>query len=361
MPECVQEKVPLAPYTTLKVGGTADYFAEVTTEVELMEVIRWAKKEALPIIVLGGGSNVLIDDAGIRGVVVYMKIRGITTYTNPDGEYVEVGAGEVWDDFVEYTTQRGLWGLENLSGIPGSIGAAPVQNINAYGSSVADSITLVRAYHSETGEHVLLSKEACRFGYRESYFKSSEGSKYIITQVTFVLTQNKKINLAYRSASQSVQKFLADENITNPTPNDVRRAIRAVRKNIGMLPEMFSSAGSFFKNTIVSKDEFKQLEKIIVQRYAEKALKLSPWHWTLEDGREKVSTAFLMECTPYNKSGVKNMAENGAVGISPLHTLSLINLGGACAEDISHFALEIIDAIKNEFGVTIESEVCHLK
>lgn len=362
MPPYIRENVRLAEHTTLGVGGNAQYFAEIATEEELMNAIEWANAERLKIMVLGGGSNVLIADDGVGGLVVQMGIQGIISEARGGvGEYVHVCAGELWDDVVVTATEeRGLWGIENLSGIPGCVGAAPVQNINAYGASVSDVIVSVDAYHSITGEKRTFETGECNFGYRDSFFKTDEGSKYIIVRVTLKLTKEQQANTVYRSTSQSIQRFIESEGITAPTPSDVRRAVLSARKNIGMLPGMLKSAGSFFKNVILEKEEFAQLTKIIEGSYAEKAERLAPWHWPLPNEQEKVSTAFLMECTQYNKSDFNGKTFNNTVGISPLHTLSLINCGNACARDISAFASEIIAEVKNKFGVIIEPEVCYL-
>lgn len=362
MPSYIKKDINLAKYTTLCVGGCARYFAEIATEEELVTAIEWANTEGLKIVVLGGGSNVLIGDEGVDALVVRMGILGIVSEARGGvEEYVHACAGELWDDVVATATEeRILWGVENLSGIPGRVGAAPVQNINAYGASVSDVVVSVDAYHSITGEKRVFEVSECNFGYRDSFFKTEAGSKYIIVRVTLKLTKEQQVNTVYRSASQSIQRFIESEGIITPTPSDVRRAVLSARKNIGMLPGMLKSAGSFFKNVILERDEFVRLMAIIEECYAEKAEQLAPWHWALPDGREKVSTAFLMECTQYNKTNFKGKTFNSTVGISPLHTLSLINCGGASSGDISAFALEIISEIQNTFGVTIESEVCYL-
>lgn len=362
MPSYIKENINLAKYTTLGVGGCARYFAEIATEEELVGAIEWVNAEGLKIVVLGGGSNVLIADGGIDALVVRMGIQGIVSEARGGvEEYVHACAGELWDDVVATATEeRILWGIENLSGIPGRVGATPVQNINAYGASVSDVIVSVDAYHSITGERCTFEVSECHFGYRDSFFKTDEGSKYIIVRVTLKLTKEQQANTVYRSASQSIQRFIENEGITTPTPSDVRRAVLSARKNIGMLPGMLQSAGSFFKNVILEKEEFTRLLAIIDEKYAEKAERLAPWHWALPDGREKVSTAFLMECTQYNKTDFKGKTFNNTVGISPLHTLSLINCGGASSDDISAFVSEIISEIQNKFGVTIEPEVCNI-
>ncbi len=358
-PTCIEENVPLAPRTTLGVGGNAQYFAIIKSVDELSEVITWARYEKKKITILGGGSNVLVRDTGVAGLVLKMEIGGNSFESQENGNIqVFVGAGIEWDTFVKEAADRELWGAENLSGIPGSVGAAPVQNINAYGSSVSDIIVRVDAYHSETGEARSFTKTECCFGYRDSVFKTEEGKKYIITRVVFELSKQKDLHIAYKSSSQSIEKFLEKEKIITPTSHDIRRAVLSIRKNIGMLQGIFKSAGSFFKNTVLTSEEFSRLDTLIQKQYAEKSAQLTPWHWHLPDGREKVSTAFLMECSPYNKTAYAGKAYNNTVGISPLHSLSLINVNDATASDVMSFAEHIIHEIEKEFGVTIEYEVC---
>jgi UDP-N-acetylmuramate dehydrogenase len=361
MPHGISKNVPLAPRTTLGVGGNAEYFAEVKTITELNAVLEWAKNEHITSTILGGGSNVLIDDAGVPGLTIGMKIQGITYVPGEDGfVYVTAAAGESWDAFVSDTTKKGLWGLENLSGIPGQVGAAPIQNINAYGASVADLIVSVDVLHCVTTERSTFHQVDCRFGYRDSFFKTEKGKEYIVTGVTFRLSKTKKMQTSYRSSLQSVQRYLEEHAFTEPTPEHIREAIIAIRKNIGMLEGMYRSAGSFFKNPILNSDTFKRVQQIVTERHTEKEKKFTPWYWELPHDVVKVSTAFLMECTPYNKNDFREKTFRGRVGISPVHTLSVVNVHDAQAEDIKAFVEEITNAVEKEFGIRIETEVCFI-
>ncbi|MCF7815415.1 MAG: UDP-N-acetylmuramate dehydrogenase [Candidatus Pacebacteria bacterium] len=358
----IQQNIPLAQHTTLGIGGMAEYFVEVKTESELMEALTWAGNQNLAVTVLGGGSNVLIADEGVSGVVIKMSCGGIFFKEDDDGVSIlaSVSAGESWDRFVEATAERALWGLENLSGIPGRVGAAPVQNINAYGVSVGDVIERVHAINISTREKVIFTKEECKFAYRDSFFKTEKGREYIITSVQFRLTSQNDIHTTYKSSSQSIEQYFLKNKITSPNSEDVRRAVLFVRKNIGMLDGIYKSAGSFFKNIVLGFEEFKELQKIIANEYQDKSEIFAPWHWILADGTVKVSTAFLMECTEYNKAyGTKS--KNGVVGISPLHTLSIINYGNARSRDVKIFSDNICDVIQKKFGVEIEKEVCYLE
>lgn len=355
----VEKCVSLAAYTTLRVGGVAEHFFHLTKEEDLIELAAYAKTHRVPISVIGGGSNVLIADGLLHHLVIKNELTGISsTRDKATGEVlVTAAAGERWDDFVAHLIELDLGGVENLSGIPGTVGAAPIQNINAYGAQVADVIESVRVFDASTNEFRTLRKVECLFGYRDSVFKSVAGRSLIVTAVTFRLSSTKQADLSYRSASQSIERYLKEQGIEEPTLRDVRQAILHVRSNIGMLEGQFRSAGSFFKNTIVSSDDFARIELIVKEQFTDLDEKLSPWNWSLPTGEVKVSTAFLMECSPYNKRTFGEKRWHDVVGLSPKHSLSVVTEAGATAAGVQQFVLEIITTIKNMFGVTIETEV----
>lgn len=354
----IQEHIPLAPYTTMRIGGPARYFCEPETTLEIAEAVAFARAHTLPWVVLGGGSNVVIADLGINGVVMRLRLCGIEqVFEEGEDVFIRAEAGESWDALVGAMVLRGLWGLENLSGIPGTVGAAPIQNINAYGSSVADTIESVEAYHPSHDALTTLAFDRCRFAYRDSMFKYEEGAEYIVTAVTFRLSRTRRAETSYRSASNAMTRYFDEAGITTPTLSDIRTAVLSIRQNIGMLEGCFQSAGSFFKNTILAAEQFKRVQEKIEREYPDIAERLRPWYWELPDGRVKVSTAFLMECTPYNKTAYAGKSFRNTVGISPRHSLSLINLGGATACDVRDFTEEIVCAITDTFGVVIELEV----
>ena len=357
----IQPNVPLAPYTTLKVGGVASYFAVVKDAQEVRAAWRQAEPAAKPPFILGGGSNVLISDGPLERLVIKNEIKGISFEESIDDTViVRAGAGASWDELVETVVNRGLSGLENLSGIPGTVGAAPVQNINAYGATVADVITSVEVYDGAIDTYRTLSAAECHFGYRDSIFKRTEGKSLVVLFVTFKLTKAAAINISYRSSSQSIERYLAEKNITTPTVVDVRAAVLHVRSNIGMILGQFQSAGSFFKNTAVSAEQFKLIEETVKKDFADTSERLSPWHWSLPTGEEKIATAFLLECSPYNKHtyGIKRFRD--VVGISPLHSLSIVTFPRATATDVQDFVEEIKQSVKNTFGVALETEVDYI-
>lgn len=355
----IEKDVSLAAYTTLQVGGVADHFFRLSKEEELVEIAAYAETRHLPVSVIGGGSNVLVSDGPLHRLIVKNELKGITSVADEmTGEVlITAAAGEKWDNFVARLIEQGLAGLENLSGIPGAVGAAPIQNINAYGAQVADVIESVRVFDVGTKNFRTLSKAECSFGYRDSVFKSPAGASLIVTAVTFRLAPAGAANLTYRSASQSIERYLKEQGIESPTLSDIRSAILHVRGNIGMLEGQFRSAGSFFKNTIVSSDDFTRIEAIVKEQFIELDEKLSPWNWPLQTGEVKVSTAFLMECSPYNKRTYGEKRWHDVVGLSPRHSLSVVTEEGATAVEVQAFVSEIISEIKNIFGVTIETEV----
>ncbi len=354
----IRENVSLAEYTTLQVGGKARYFTVLNDEKTLPVIVEFAQSSNLPVTILGDGSNMLVADGVLSRLVIKNELKGIDFKLVDDGStLVTVAAGENWDNFVETVIRKDLAGLENLSGIPGTVGASPVQNINAYGVSVGDLIKEVMVFDTVSMQQRVLSAKDCEFGYRESVFKKPVGANLIVTAVTFRFAPTGKTNLSYRSASQSIEKYLVEQKIKEPTLIEIRQAVLHIRKNIGMVPGCFRSAGSFFKNTILSTVEFARLEILVRENFLDISERLSPWHWSLPDGSVKVSTAFLMECTPYNKQTYGMKRWRDVVGLSPFHSLSIVTEAGATAGDVKEFAQLITNSVKEIFGVDIESEV----
>jgi len=251
----IQEKVPLAPLTTFKVGGSARWYALTETEFEVAAAVDHARKHSLPLFVLGGGSNLVVSDAGWRGLVLHVAIKGITQHD----EIFDVGAGEDWDGFVAHAVANNHAGIECMSGIPGTVGGTPVQNVGAYGQEVRDSIAGVRALDLQRGEVVDISADECRFGYRKSRFNSDEPGRFIVLRVTYRLKAGVQPSLAYAD----LQKYFAERNISAPTLPEVRDAVREIRRSKAMLivegdPDC-RSAGSFFKNPQVTPYLYQQV------------------------------------------------------------------------------------------------------
>jgi UDP-N-acetylmuramate dehydrogenase len=344
----IQENVPLAPLTTLQVGGTARYFAELRREDDVREAVQFAKTRDLPLFVLGGGSNLVVADSGWRGLVLRVAIGGITSPNTTDvtGNAVlfSVGAGINWDDFVAQAVVQSCAGVECLSGIPGSVGGTPVQNVGAYGQEVADTIESVRALDLKNDRIVVLPKPACGFRYRTSIFNTTERGRYIILRVNYRLKRGGAPSLKYAD----LQRHFAERK-TPPSLAETREAVREIRRSKGMLivpgDDDCRSAGSFFKNPVLSEAQFKDL----AERAESKGLEI-PSYPAL-DAQRKVSAAWLVEHSGFSKGYAL-----GAAGISHKHALALINRGDAKASDIVGLKDEIQHGVQEAWGILLEPE-----
>ena len=356
----IQENVPLAPLTTLQVGGTARYFAELRREDEVREAVQFAKRRELPLFVLGGGSNLVVADSGWPGLVLKIAIGGIaspiTNDTAGNAVLFSVGAGVNWDDFVAQAVAQNCAGVECLSGIPGSVGGTPVQNVGAYGQEVADTIESVRVLDLEQDRIVVLPKPACGFRYRASIFNSTERGRYIILRVNYRLHRGGAPSLKYadlqRHFAGRVKESFSErpaEKATSPSLAETRAAVREIRRSKGMLivpgDEDCRSAGSFFKNPVLSEAQFQEL----AARAASKGLEI-PSYPAL-DAQKKVSAAWLVEHAGFSKGYAA-----GAAGISNKHALALINRGNAKATDIVELKDEIQRCVQEAWGIVLEPE-----
>ena len=347
----IQENVPLAPLTTLQVGGSARYFAELRREDDVREAAQFAKTRTLPLFVLGGGSNLVVADSGWPGLVLRIAIGGITTQsTDAPGKAVlfSVGAGVNWDDFVAQAVVQNCAGVECLSGIPGSVGGTPVQNVGAYGQEVADTIESVRALDLKEERIVVLPKPACGFRYRTSVFNTTERGRYIILRVNFRLKRGGAPSLKYADLQRYFAERLAEKK-TPPSLAETRDAVREIRRSKGMLivpgDDDCRSAGSFFKNPVLSEPQFEDL----AERATARGLEI-PSYPAL-DAQRKVSAAWLVEHSGFSKGyGV------GPAGISHKHALALINRGTAKASDIVGLKEEIQHGVQKAWGILLEPE-----
>src|SRR5213594_4010919 len=290
----VQENVSLAPLTTMKVGGPARYFVENKTIAEVQGAVAFGRSRNLPLFVLGGGSNLVVSDAGWPGLVLKVGITGIDERNENGKAIFDVGAGEEWDKFAARAVARNCAGVECLSGIPGSVGGTPVQNVGAYGQEVSETIESVRAYDLKTNRVVVLPEAACGFRYRTSIFNTTERGRYIILQVTYRLPQGGPPSLKYAD----LQKHFAATG-SPPSLSQVRAAVRQIRQSKGMLivpgDSDSRSAGSFFKNPVLSETEFHDL----ASRAELKGLKI-PSYPAL-DAQRKISAAWLVEHSGFAK------------------------------------------------------------
>ena len=351
----IQENVLLAPLTTLGIGGSARFFAEALSESELIAAIEFAEQRDLPVFILGGGSNVLVSDEGLSGLVVRVAIKGIfgrdgwdrfrTCPTDEDQskwiEQVTVGAGEDWDGFVRQCVERNLAGVECLSGIPGLVGGTPVQNVGAYGQEVSETITQVRVFDRQTKQIVEFSNAECGFRYRTSIFNSTERNRYVVLAVSFALKANGEPALRY----PDVKNFFAGRN-DEPTLAEVRQAVIEIRSRKGMVivpddPDC-RSAGSFFKNPLLSAEAFAKLEAVAGER---------PPSFPAGDDKVKVPAAWLIE-----RAGFQRGYAKGRAGISSKHTLAIINRGNATAQEVLGLVAEIQARVAELFGVELKPE-----
>jgi UDP-N-acetylmuramate dehydrogenase len=339
----ITENIPLARLTTLKVGGPARYFIEAMSIAEVSQAVEFSQSRSLPLFVLGGGSNLVISDAGWPGLVLKIGITGIN-HRHGDQVIFETGAGEDWDKFVGLTVAHNCAGLECLSGIPGSVGGTPVQNVGAYGQEVANSIESVLALDLRDGQLHELCKEACGFNYRTSIFNTTERGRYIIVQVNYALNHGGDAYIAYAD----LKKYFAGWG-EKPTLASTRDAVRKIRAGKGMLitagDEDCRSAGSFFKNPILSAEQYQAL----TARAVSKNLQI-PSYPAL-NAQKKVSAAWLVEHSGFSRGyGI------GPVGISRKHALAIVNRGNATAADVLALKEDIQQRVEEIWGIHLEPE-----
>jgi len=333
----IQENIDIKPYTTMKIGGRFKYFAKVYDINDMKEIISFSKEKKIPIFILGGGSNIIFSDNILNILAVKMEIRGVDMIKD-DNNFVEikVGAGENLDNFIKWTVENNLSGMEALSAIPGTVGATPIQNVGAYGSEVKDVILVVEVFDLKRHNIKSISNKKCKFGYRDSIFKGKAHNKYVIISVTFKLSKGEPVIPQYND----VIKYFSDKNIENPNGEQIRQAIIEIRSF--KLPDWSNkpNVGSFFKNPIISK---KLAEKIKVRFPTVKMFKV---------GRNKIKipAGWLIE-----NSGLKGISL-GKISVYDKNSLVLINNSDATLEDLVKAKNEIIKKVKNDFGITLEQE-----
>lgn len=336
----IQQNISLAPYTTLGIGGPARWFAQARSEADVSAVVEFARERGLPLFVLGGGSNLLVADAGFPGCVVHIALRGVQQQTDGEDVLFTAAAGEEWDAFVAATVEQNCAGVECLSGIPGTVGGTPVQNVGAYGQEVSATIANVRALDRTSLRWVEFNNAECQFAYRSSRFNTTERERYMVTSVTYRLRRDSEPLLAYKDLAQ----YFAG-HAERPTLAAVRAAVRTIRQRKGMLltpddPDCHS-AGSFFKNPVIAAEQAEQLSK----RYATMP------HFTAGAGWVKIPAAWLIE-----QAGFAKGTALGAAGISRKHTLALVNRGGATAAAMLALRDAICARVAEQFGIALEQE-----
>jgi len=347
----ITEAEPLKPYTTFKIGGPARYFARATSMEEFREVCDLAAKLSLPLFVLGGGSNILVSDAGFDGVVVHPVCRGISIlHENTEGVILDVSAGEEWDTVVQYAVEHNWWGIENLSHIPGQAGAALVQNVGAYGQQASHVVQSARVMDISTGAPHVLSAGDCGFGYRRSIFNATARGKLIIVGLTLRLAKHGRPRLDY----PDVRAYFQEHGVQQPSLNEIRQAIIAIRDRKFPFPreERGGNAGSFFKNLLLREAEYSALHEMLRRNFStQEAARLEEMRnrFPARD-RIKIPTAFLIEIC-----GLKGYRIGGAQ-VNETQPLVLLNQGGATAQDVIALARHVRKTVRARTGITIAFE-----
>jgi UDP-N-acetylmuramate dehydrogenase len=342
----IEEKVPLAGYTTLELGGPARHFVEAQREEDVVEAIGWAEQHGVPLVVLGGGSNLVVCDAGFDGLVLAARWSGVRYQDDGEHVLVSAAAGEPWDALVEGTVAGNLAGLECLSGIPGLVGATPIQNVGAYGQDVASTITAVRAFDRHQRRIVTLSPAELAFGYRDSALKREPG-RMVVLEVTFRLTKGGAPRIAYAELQRAMEGH-------DPTLAAVRTTVLALRRSKSMVIDASDpnrrSAGSFFTNPIVSEAAADAVLQRALSRGAIEDAQQLP-RWAEQGGRIKLAAGWLIE-----RAGIQKGLRQGAVGVSSAHALALVHHGGGKTADLLALARHIEDAVRQTWDVELARE-----
>lgn len=337
------ENAPLGSRTTMGVGGAARYLVEARSESDVLEALAWAKQRGVTVRVLGGGSNLLVADAGFDGLVLAISLRGIECSRASGDARLTALAGEPWDNVVAHAVGRGLAGLEGLSGIPGCAGATPIQNVGAYGQEVAETIESVRAIDRHSGEAVELSAKACGFAYRDSFFKSHAPERYVVTAVRFALAERGPAPVRY----PDLKKELERRALTTPSLAELRECVLSVRRDKSMLLDPSDvngrSCGSFFLNPIVSATDAARVQSV--------AGAVTVPTYPQPDGRVKLAAGWLIE-----QSGFGKGLRDGNVGLSTKHALAIVAHPGATASEVARLSLRIRDGVHARFGVELTPE-----
>lgn len=320
-------------------GGPAAYLVDVTTRMEVLEALTWAQQRQLPVVMIGGGSNIIWGDAGYPGLVIVNKILHYEAYDEDETNvYLTIGAGEPWDSVVARSVEAGLTGIESLSLIPGTAGATPIQNVGAYGQEISQTLTTIEAFDTQVSDFVTIPGSDCGFGYRFSRFKAVDRGRFFITSITLHLTRGNPGPPFYGV----LQTYLEAQKITEYTPATIRQAVMTIRSNKLPDPALVHNAGSFFANPIISEEQFSYL-----------AENFDPVpHWSVGTGSIKLSAAWLIE-----QAGFKDVHDQETgMATWPKQPLVLINEHAHSTADLMVFRQKIIDAVQVKFAITLVQE-----
>ena len=342
----VEESVELAPRTTMGVGGVAAHYARVASEPELLEALAWARTRGVPVRVLGGGSNILVADSGFAGLVIEMAARGVQlAEPAPSGLVtVRAAAGEPWDELVASMVSRGYQGLECLSGIPGRVGATPLQNVGAYGQDVSETICCVTTIDAESGARRSFTSEECGFSYRDSWFKSIAPGRFIVTEVSFALRQGAAPAIRYAE----LERYFQERGTLAPSLAEVRDTVIRLRRSKSMVLDPDDpnsrSCGSFFMNPVLTSSAY--------LAFCERARGEGDVpSFPQTDGKVKLSAGWLIE-----HAGLPRGTRDGAVGLSSKHALALVAHAGARAADVLRLAQTVQRTVFTRFAVQLVPE-----
>ncbi len=333
------ENVPLSAYSTMRLGGPARYLTDINNRNEIPEALEWATQHQLPVIMIGGGSNIYWDDGGFNGLVLVNKILRFEVFEE-DGTnvYVTAGAGENWDSVVKRTVDKGYTGIEQLSLIPGLTGATPIQNVGAYGREIKDVLVTVEAYDTRARQFVTIPGSDCQFAYRSSRFKTTDKGRFFITAITLHLTKGNPAPPYY----EAVAAYFKENNIANPTPQTLRDAVIAIRTSKLPDPATVANNGSFFHNPIIPADQFLQLQA----HYP-----MVP-HWQVDNNKVKISAAWLME-----QAGFKDFHDSGTgMATWKNQPLVFVNEHAQSTADLRKFRDKVAAAVKEKFGIVLQQE-----
>lgn len=335
----IQKNVSLSSYSTMALGGPAAYLTEIHSRPELTEVLNWIKPSQLPVIMIGGGSNIVWQDSGFKGLIIVNKIPGYEQQAiDETNVYLTIGAGENWDSVVKRSVEAGLTGIEALSLIPGTAGATPIQNVGAYGQEISQTLVSLEAYDTQIGQFVTIPSQDCDFSYRNSRFKSNDKGRFFITGLTLHLTKGNPMPPFYGA----VQAYFEEHGISEYTPATLRNAVIEIRHSKLPDPAVVHNCGSFFANPILTKSDFAAIPFDGPP----------PPNWATSDDRVKVSAAWLIE-----QAGFKNTHDQETgMATWPLQSLVLVNETAKSTADLLKFKQKITDTVQRKFGVTLDQE-----
>lgn len=346
----IEERVPLAPLTTLGLGGDARWFVRAESEAVLIAALRWARERFLKVALLGGGSNLVVSDAGFDGLVIAIALRGVHSTVRGASVRIDAAAGEPWDELVAHAVERDLAGIECLSGIPGLVGATPIQNVGAYGQEVAQVITAVRVLDRASLQVVALDAEQCGFGYRDSGFKRNP-ERAVVLSVSLSLRLGGEPSVAYAELARALALRAGG---SAPSLQQVRQTVLELRRAKSMLldpaDENARSAGSFFLNPVVDAEHAERLAGTAVDLGLIANRDDLP-RFPAAEGKVKLPAAWLIE-----RAGFSKGERRGAIGISSRHALALVHHGGGTSAELLAFAREIQARVQQRFGVVLELE-----